>query len=98
MSFGAGHLQDMNNPMKQNRAQRPSNRPKFKENSRDTIYADSDIPEKPIFETVSEEDLNEVKLRIRNRAKKERQKTQIFYVIFFGVSLILLIGFLILIM
>ncbi len=35
---GSGHVQDMNNRIKQNRAQRPSKRPKFKENNRENIY------------------------------------------------------------
>jgi hypothetical protein len=39
---GSGHVQDMNNRIKQNRAQRPSKRPKFKENNRENIYSDSD--------------------------------------------------------
>ena len=30
MSFGAGHVQDMNNRMKQHHSQRNSNKPKFK--------------------------------------------------------------------
>jgi len=38
MSFG-GHVFDMINRMKQNRAQRPSNRAKFKENNRTLIYS-----------------------------------------------------------
>ena len=37
MGFGAGHVLDMINRMKQNRALRPSNRSKFKENNRDEI-------------------------------------------------------------
>ncbi len=95
MSFGAGHIQDMNNRMKQNRAQRPSNRAKFKDNNREAIFTDSDIPKKPIFESVSEEDLNKIKLQIQDRAIRERQKTQLFYAIFISVCLVLFIWFLI---
>jgi len=36
MGFG-GHVQDMINRMKVNRDQRPSNRPKFKGDSRETV-------------------------------------------------------------
>lgn len=38
MGFGAGHILDMNNRIKQNRAQRPSNREKFKGKNREGIY------------------------------------------------------------
>ncbi len=39
MGLRAGHLQDMNNRMKQNRAMRPSKKSKFKSNNRGTIYS-----------------------------------------------------------
>lgn len=60
MSFG-GHTLDMIHRMKQNRAQRPSNRAKFKENNRNLIYS-KDSKSNPLqFKTVSEKELKEIK-------------------------------------
>ncbi len=71
---GFGHVQDMNNRIKQNRAQRPSKRPKFKENNRENIYSDSDKKvNRPNFKTVSEEELIEILKHIRERAAKEKR-------------------------
>lgn len=82
MSFG-GHVFDMINRMKQNRAQRPSNRAKFKENNRTLIYS-KDSKSNPLqFKTVSEKELKEIKKQIRKRAKKARKKERIFY----GISM-----------
>ncbi len=94
MSFGAGHMQDMNNRMKQNRAQRPSNRGKFKENNRDVTYADTDIPKRPLFHSVPVEELNKIKMQIREKAKEERTKMRIFYGLSITLGLILLTGLL----
>lgn len=72
---GAGHVQDMNNRIKQNRAQRPSKRRKFKEHNRDTGYSSSnDHLQSLKFITVSEEKLASIKKQIRERAKKDRNK------------------------
>lgn len=72
---GSGHVQDMNNRLKQNRAQRPSKRPKFKDRNRGTIYSFTGHEHKNLkFKTVSEEKLAEIIKRIRKRAKKEHQK------------------------
>lgn len=46
MSFGAGHVQDMFNWMKQNRSQRSSSHSKFKEGNRKINSADA-VEEKP---------------------------------------------------
>lgn len=94
MGFGAGHVQDMINRMKQNRAQRPSNRSKFKENNREGIYSIDKKSQQPKFKTVPEKELNEIKNRIRERAKAERKKELIIYGIIILCGLILLIGFL----
>lgn len=80
MSFG-GHVFDMINRMKQNRAQRPSNRAKFKENNRTMIYSKNCELNPLQFKSVSEEELKEIKEQIRKRAKKARKKERIFYVI-----------------
>ena len=85
MSFGAGHVQDMNNRMKQNRSQRPSKRAKFKENSRDPIYSSDKKPEKPIFKKVSEKELNLIKYKIREEAFKKDKKENIMNAIIFSI-------------
>jgi len=70
MSFG-GHALDMINRMKQNRAQRPSNRA--------LIYS-KDSKSNPLqFKTVSEEELKKIKTQIRKRAKAKRIKERVFY-------------------
>ena len=72
---GAGHVQDMNNRLRQNRAQRPSKRTKFKEHNRDNMYSSSGYKHQTLkFKTVSKEKLAEIKKQIRKRAKKERKK------------------------
>lgn len=76
MSFG-GHVIDMINRMKANRAQRPSNRSKFKENNRSGIY--NEKTERLQFKTVSEKELIEIKKQIRLRAKAEKRKELIIY-------------------
>ncbi|MFV0565229.1 MAG: hypothetical protein ACK5NB_05270 [Flavobacteriaceae bacterium] len=95
MSFGAGHIMDMINRMKQNRAQRPSNRSKFKENNREAIYSTEKEVERPIFKTIPEEELDKIKTKIRKQAKTERIKYRIINgaVVLFG--LILFIGLLV---
>lgn len=92
MSYGAGHALDAINRMKQNRKLRPSKRMKFKENNRETIYSRDKISDRPNFKTVPEEELNEIKARIRNRAKIERKKELILYGISFVFVLILMIS------
>ena len=93
MSHGAGHMLDAINRMKQNRKLRPSNRMKFKENNRDVIY--SSIADKKSkqtnFKTVSEDKLNEIKLRILEYAKTERKKEYVLFGIIFVCELIALI-------
>ncbi|MCM4169158.1 Cell division protein DivIB [Arenibacter antarcticus] len=72
---GAGHVADMNNRLNRNRALKPSNRTRFKENNRDTIISDSEpIASKLTFKKVSEIELKEIKNKIRNRARKEHNR------------------------
>lgn len=59
MAFGAGHVQDMNNRIKQNRAQRPSKRPKFKEHYRQGIFSTEKKSLRPSFKTVASKELSE---------------------------------------
>lgn len=92
MSFGAGHIQDMNNRIKQNRAQRPSNREKFKGKNREAIYSDSNKKTKRSnFKTVSPEKLTEIKNKIREQTKKERKKERTINIISILCGLIILI-------
>ena len=58
----------MNNRIKQNRAQRPSNRVKFKENNREAIYSSEKSSDRPTFKTVPEKELIKIKERIRAQA------------------------------
>lgn len=88
MGLGAGHVADMINRLKQNRAQRPSNRSKFKENNREGIYSSDKIKEKPQFKTVPEEELNLIKHQIREKAKADRRREFIIYGI---ISLVIFI-------
>ena len=93
---GSGHVQDMNNRIKQNRAQRPSKRPKFKENNRENIYQDSDKKvNRPNFKTVPEEELIEILKHIRKRAEKERKRAFLIYGIFFFTGLAVIVALLI---
>ena len=93
---GAGHILDMINRMKQNRAQRPSNRHKFKGNSREIISSESDNGIiKPIFKVVPEKELIEIINRIQERSEIERKREWILNVVFLVFGLIALIGFLI---
>ena len=85
MGNGAGHILDMINRLKQNRAIRPSNKAKFKEHNRETIYSKR---RKIKFKTVPKEKLEEIKNQIRARAKSERKKEAIFYLA--SVALVLL--------
>jgi hypothetical protein len=95
MGLGAGHVMDMINRMKQNRAQRPSNRSKFKENNRDGIYSSHKKSRQPNFKTVPEKELTEIKNRIRERAKAEQKKEKIMFGILILIGIISLIGILI---
>lgn len=87
MSYGAGHILDMINRLKQNRAIRPSNKAKFKEHNRETIYSKR---RKIKFKTVPKEKLEEIKNQIRARAKSERKKEAIFYLASVALVLVML--------
>lgn len=91
MSYGAGHALDAINRMKQNRKLRPSKRAKFKQNNREAIYSTDKKSDCSNFKTGPEIELNEIKARIRDRAKIERKKERILYGIFFVCGLIMMI-------
>jgi len=77
-----GHVQDMNNRLEQNRALRPSLRPKFKENNREGIFSKSNSQIE--FKSISEEQLIEIKLKINQEIKAEDKKARLI----FGFSII----------
>lgn len=94
MGFGAGHIQDMNSRMKQNRELRPSNRQKFKGKNRQPIYSKSNENPQNLI-SVSEKELIEMKKYNSERAKMEQKRMLIIYGIFLLCTLIAIIGFLI---
>ncbi len=83
MSYGAGHIMDMISRMKQNRKLRPSNRSKFKENNRQSIYSTEDGHEKPIFKKIAPEKLQQIKAHIQFKAKRQRKKERLIYGLFY---------------
>ncbi|MBT8293333.1 MAG: hypothetical protein KJN70_08665 [Eudoraea sp.] len=88
----AGHILDMIKRIRQNRSLQPSKRQKFKANNREHIYSDNLNPDdQGKFKIVSEEKLNELKMQIRERAKKERKEELILYAIFLVVGLLIAI-------
>ncbi|WP_243472155.1 hypothetical protein [Winogradskyella sp. MH6] len=92
MGLGAGHVLDMINRMKQNRAQRPSNREKFKQNNREGLYS-SEVKEKPKFKTVPEEELVRIKEQIQINAKKQRKREIKIFSIVSVLIIIAVLGF-----
>ncbi|WP_077403970.1 hypothetical protein [Cellulophaga omnivescoria] len=91
MGFGAGHIQDMNNRMRQNRAQRPSKRGKFKDDNRKTIYSKEAKSHHLSFKTLPKKEMYKLKLKIRNRAKAEQKRDRIILWVLFIIGLVLLI-------
>ena len=91
MSFGAGHIQDMNNRIKQNRSLRTSKRSKFKENHRNNISVVSKQSKTSNFKTVSKESLKEIKKEIRKKAKLRQKKINIISVLLLIFCLTILV-------
>ena len=87
MGFGAGHIQDMNNRIKQNRAQRPSKKSKFKENNREGIYSSKEKSNSFTSKAIPKHKLLEIKRKIRKKARSERKKEIMIY----GIAAVLLI-------
>lgn len=82
MSFGTGHIMDMVNRLKQNRAMRSSNRSTFKENS---IISTSENGKKRTslkFKTISSTELEKRKYKIQQQAAKVLKRERILLVIF----------------
>lgn len=94
MSFGAGHVQDMINRMKQNRALRPSKRQKFKGGNRDTIYtAQGKASLKSRFRILPSRELDALKKQIQNRARREKERELKISVVVVVVMAVLLLVF-----
>nr|WP_321226528.1 hypothetical protein [uncultured Psychroserpens sp.] len=88
MSFGSGHVMDMISRMKQNRAQRPSKKSKFKENNRQTIYSKKDkLISNTKFKTVSKTELAAIKKQIVINAKARKLKHKILYTILISLGI-----------
>ena len=83
MSFGAGHVADMINRMKQNRAQRSSKKSKFRASNRASIYSDHGKQVKNTsFKTLSKKELIAIKKQIRESAGRERKREKVLLAIF----------------
>lgn len=81
MGFG-GHVQDMISRIKLNREQRPSKRTKFKGDNRETMYSADKKTGRLNFKTLPENELDEIKKQIRERAKaKHKRDLQVFGII-----------------
>ena len=81
MSFGAGHIQDMNNRLKQNRAQRPSQRKKFKDNNREGIHSKEKTSKATPLKTFTAQEIEMSKQQVRKKALAQRKKLQVFYAV-----------------
>ena len=74
MIGGAGHMMDMNRRMEQNRSMKRFDRKKLRESKKKEKF-DSGI--KLEFKEVSKEELEIIKLKIRQNAKKEKRREKI---------------------
>ena len=80
--YGAGHIMDMINRMKQNRAIIPSKRARFKEDIREGIYSRSHRVRRILGrEDLSPEEKKRVLNRIRARAARSRKRDMVIYII-----------------
>ena len=80
--MGSGHIFDIINRMKANRALRPSNRNKFKSNNREGIYTKNTVSDVTYnFPEISEAEMEKIKTRIREKARKEIRKQRILMLV-----------------
>lgn len=96
MSYGAGHVMDMINRMKQNRSQRASNKSKFKENNREGIYSTEKKSKKLVFKTAPKEEIKELRKQIRAQATARRKREVLYYSISIVCLILIIIGILVL--
>jgi hypothetical protein len=69
MNFGAGHVMDMVNRIKQNHAIRPSNRARFKENQRQAIFENNTQSNVLRFRVFCKLEVAKIKSEIRRRKR-----------------------------
>lgn len=81
----AGHILDMIKRIRQNRSLRPSNRQKFKGDTRETMYTKTSKENKASFKEFPESQVKEAVDRIRKEAKSNRRKE------FFFLAIVILI-------
>ncbi|RFC53908.1 hypothetical protein DXU93_10190 [Brumimicrobium aurantiacum] len=86
MGFGAGHMQDMNNRLKQNRAQRSSKRSKFKGNNREVSVNKKKTPLHFHFESGLE--AKKIKKRLKRRNRLHTLTQFLVYVLIIGFIVI----------
>jgi len=70
----AGHILDMIKRIRQNKSIRPSNRQKFQENNRTTIYTGNRSDQKAIFKKFPKARVEQVIQQIRENARLEKRK------------------------
>jgi hypothetical protein len=92
MSFGAGHIMDMINKVKQNRDLRTSNRRKFKNQNREIIYKNSEKNlAVPKYKTLPKAELDELKKQIKAKSKRNNKIDVIIFLLFFLIVFAVLI-------
>ena len=90
MSFGAGHVIDMVNRMRQNRSLRPSNKAKFKENERKAVYEGTGKAE---FNKVSPGKLARIKEAIRKSAEADKRRDKVLFLVSVILTILLFLIF-----
>jgi hypothetical protein len=86
MSFG-GHVADMINRMKSNRALRPSNRKKDKPHKTGNAGKSHEESSPLRFKNVSRDELEEIKSSIRQRARARRNQNRALAVFLFLIGI-----------
>ena len=90
MGLGSGHVLDMIKRSKQNRAQRPSQRRKFKDYGNKGLIV-TDATKRPQFKTVSDSELKSIKDNIKVSAKKEQRKLMFKRIVTFFIVIIVFV-------
>lgn len=81
MSYGAGHIIDMINRMKQNRSMLSSKRQKFKSKNREGIYSETKKGKQVKDHSLTEEELNQLKKEIAKRTQEEHRRVWIISIV-----------------
>jgi len=89
---GSGSLMHMNVSMKQNRANRPSNKQKFRSNNGD-VHSKNHA-EALHYKEVSKEELERIKKDIREKSRAEQRKLIVlFIVVAVLISILMIVTF-----